>query len=327
MKRLTLDEFRRHRHDFDQLVAETSEIDTYCSSSYWVIPATQALFPDHDPWIWRAETTEGYVTLAKGYHARIGHYLQPLEASWGLASPLIGTDVEALTDELARELQQYHHEWEMLFLSGLFQESPQFQQLMNAFRPEYALGVGPSMSRHVASLEGGFEGYFSRRNSKFRSNMRRAERRADEDGIHTEYVADVPKADWREVFERILGIESHSWKAEEDSGIIGGPMRDFYRRMMPFLAEDDALRVVFVTLDGVDIAYCFGGVFGSLYRGLQLSYHDDYSEYSAGNLAQLEMIRGLCREGLETYDMGQAMDYKSRWADDTRTSVALIVRK
>jgi hypothetical protein len=327
MQRLTLDELREHRHDFDRFVAETPSIDTYCSSSYWIVPATRALFPDHDPWIWRSETTDGYVALAKGYHARIGHYLQPLEASWGLAAPLIGRDIAALAEEFARELHQYHHEWEMLFLSGVFQESPQFEHLMEAFRTEYALGVGPSMSRHVASLDGGFEGYVSRRSSKFRSNMRRAERQAEEAGVESEYLDDVGEDRARDVFDRILRVESHSWKAEEDSGIIAGPMRDFYRRMVPMLAEDGALRVVFLTLDGVDIAYCFGGLFDGLYRGLQLSYHDDYSDYSPGNLAQLEMLRGLCDEGIATYDMGQAMDYKSRWADDTRTSVALIVRK
>jgi len=67
-------------------------------------------------------------------------------------------------------------------------------------------------------------------------------------------------------------------------------------------------------------------LFEHLYRGLQLSYHDDYGDLSPGNLAQLAILEGLCEEGVETYDMGQAMDYKSRWADEERESIALIVR-
>jgi CelD/BcsL family acetyltransferase involved in cellulose biosynthesis len=96
--------------------------------------------------------------------------------------------------------------------------------------------------------------------------------------------------------------------------------------MIPMLAEDEALRVSYVTLDGVDIAYCFGGVLGDLYRGLQLSYHDDYGDLSPGNLAQWVMLEGLADEGIATYDMGQSMDYKERWSDREETSVALIIR-
>jgi cation/acetate symporter len=73
--------------------------------------------------------------------------------------------------------------------------------------------------------------------------------------------------------------------------------------------------------------FTYGGLFEDLYRGLQLSYHDDYGDLSPGNLAQLAVLEGLCEEGIQTYDMGQAMDYKSRWADEERESIALIVRK
>ncbi|MFB6351954.1 MAG: GNAT family N-acetyltransferase, partial [Bradymonadaceae bacterium] len=135
------------------------------------------------------------------------------------------------------------------------------------------------------SLEGGYDGYFSRRSSKFRSNMRRARKKADEEGVESVYLApDGDEVD--EVFDRILAIEQHSWKAENNSGIATGPMRKFYGQMVPMLAEDDKLRVAFVQTDDTDIAYCFGGLFEDLYRGLQLSYHDDYSDLSPGNLAQ-----------------------------------------
>ena len=315
------------RQDFDRRVGETPDIDRFCSSSYWILPALDALFPNHQGWVGKSTASDGYIALAKGSHPRIGNYLQPMEASWGLAGPLVGAQVEILVDEFAAELRRQHDEWDMLFLSGIFEGSLQFQHLVRAFRLEYTVGVGPSMSRHVASLEGGFDGYFSRRSSKFRSNMRRARRKAEEAGIRTEYLTPSSETDTDALFERILNVERNSWKAQNNSGIATGPMRDFYEQMVPMLTDDGALRVVFVELDGSDIAYCFGGLFESLYRGLQLSYHDDYRDYSAGNLAQLAMLEGLCDEEIEIYDMGQAMDYKSRWADEERESIALIVRK
>lgn len=327
MKPLNLEEFRAVRHDYDRLVAETPNIDPFCSSSYWIIPALEALFPDHRAWIHRTRNSEGYVALARGYHARIGYYLQPMEASWGLAGLLVGTSVPKLVDEFAAHVKKHQGEWDMLFLSGIFEGSAQYQHLLRAFHGQYAVGIGPTMARHLASLEGGFEGWFERRSSKFRSNIRRAREGADEAGLESEYLSDFSEDEVASTLDRIMEVERNSWKAEDNSGIATGPMRNFYERMVPMLAEDGALRVAILSIDGTDVAYCFGGIFESLYRGLQLSYHDEYGDLSPGNLAQIAMLEGLCEEGIETYDMGQAMDYKSRWADEERESLALIVRK
>lgn len=328
MRAVSYDDLLAERGHYDRRVGETPAIDSFCTSSYWNFSAFETLFADHDPWIRRAEDVDGYVALARGQHPHIGNYLQPFEASWGLASPLVGGRPRALVREFAREIRRADLEWNMLFLSGVFEESPQFREFVRQFRPEYDLGIGPEMARNVASLRGGIGSYLQRRSSKFRSNLRRAKQRADEEGFETEYCASFDGASEVEsIFERILAVEAQSWKADEGTGILESPMRDFYERMVPMLAGDGALRVSFLRRGETDIAYCFGGVVEGLYRGLQLSYHDDYGEYSAGNLAQLAMIEGLCEEGIETYDMGQAMDYKERWAEQTRESVALIVRR
>lgn len=329
MKHVTREAFDDHRRQFDACVRETPDIDPFCSSSYWVLPAYDALFPDHEFNVFKAERSDGWVALAAGQQASLGRYLQPLEASWGLAGPLVGDDVEALVGEFAEHMDR-HHDWDLIFLSGIFEDSAQFLQVVRRFQHGYFVGVGPSMGRNIATLKGGFDAYMSRRTSKFRSNMRRAREKADEAGIGSEYLRSFgnPEAG-RQVFERILEVESNSWKADDDSGILSPPMRTFYEQMVPMLADDDRLRIGFVTLDGQDIAYCFGGVFDGRYRGLQLSYHDDYSEYSPGNLAQLVVLQGLADEpdDIHTYDMGQAMDYKQRWADRTRESVALVIRR
>jgi len=326
MESLTLEQFRDRRADFDRLVADSPDLDPFCSSSYWIVPAFHALFPEHEAWIRRATGTDGYVALARGFHPHIGEYLQPLEASWGLANPLVGPEPRALAEEFARHADAESARWDMLFLSGLFEDSAQMRHLVRAFEDRHTVGLGPSMGRDVATLRGGFEGWFERRSSKFRSNIRRAVRKADEAGLQRTYRESFENGDSDALFDRILAVERNSWKARDDSGIASGRMREFYARMIPLLIADDALRVAFVTLDDTDIAYCFGGLFGNRYRGLQLSYHDDHGDYSPGNLAQITMLRGLDREGIETYDMGQAMEYKSRWSDGRQVSRALIVR-
>ncbi|MFU8806973.1 MAG: GNAT family N-acetyltransferase, partial [Bradymonadaceae bacterium] len=69
------------------------------------------------------------------------------------------------------------------------------------------------------------------------------------------------------------------------------------------------------------------GIFQDTFRGLQMSYHDDYRDHSPGSLAQLALIENLCEEGIRSYDLGSDMEYKRQWAEEGLGTVALIVRK
>lgn len=328
MRRLDTREFRERLDRFDQQVARTPDVDRFCSSSCWVMPAFEALSPDHDLWVFEASKSDGFVALCKGSHPRVGRYLQPLEASWGLASPIVGEDVVAVTREFVNEARQLAGQWDILFLTGISEDSRQFEELVRGFQADHFMGVGPSMGRQFASLDGGLEGLLSRRSSKFRANIRRALRDADEAGIRFQYLSDFDDPqDCDRVFDRIIRVERESWKGRQGVGIAQGRMYDFYKSMLPCLAQKDALRVIFATLDDVDIAYCFGGLFQSTYRGLQMSYHQGYRDHSPGNLVQVEMIRNLYEEGIDVYDMGQSMDYKSSWTDGEFETVAVIVRR
>lgn len=327
MRRLDLQEFCDRLDEFDRQVARTPDIDRFCSASCWVIPAFEALSPDHELWVWEASKTEGFVALCKGSHPRVGRYLQPLEASWGLAGPIIGADVEGVTREFVNEARRMRDRWDILFLTGISEDSRQFEELVRGFQSDHFMGVGPSMGRQFADLEGGLEGFLSRRSSKFRANIRRSLRDADAEGIKFQYLADFDdEAECQRVFDRVIRVERESWKGRQGVGIAGGRMYDFYKRMLPCLAAKDALRVIFATVDDTDIAYCFGGLFEETYRGLQMSYHQAYGDHSPGNLVQIEMIRNLHDEGIRVYDMGQSMDYKSSWTDGEFETVAVIVR-
>jgi hypothetical protein len=327
MKRLSSEDFVDQLDAFDAAVRETPDIDHFCSASPWALSAFEALTFDHELWALAAEDTAGYVALSYGEHERIGRYLQPLEASWGLCTPIIGQDVASVVDEFAAYARRVTETWDLLFLSGLVEGSRQFVELIRAFQRDHFVGLGPSMGRMSASLEGGLDGFLERRSSKFRSNIRRAQRKGRDAGVEYDYYdhADSPE-DALELFERIIAIEKTSWKGKEAAGIASGRMHEFYRKMVPRLAARDMMRVVFAREDDTDIAYCFGGVMMNTYRGLQMSYHDEFKELSPGNLVQMAMIEALCEEGVETYDMGQAMDYKSSWTDDELETVALIVR-
>lgn len=319
-------QFLERSQAFDLAVMQTDGIDQFCSSSAWILPAHQAFLPEHTLWI--QEYEHGFAALARGEDPNLGVYLHPLEASWALASPLIGRNAASLTRAFVETCRHHDTSWNLLFLSGISPQSVQFRELVRGFRRDFSMGLGTSSMRRVADLQYGVDGFLANRASKFRSNLRRARRRAEKSGILYEYLPESATTQqalaW---FERALRIEALSWKGKTDTGIIDGPMKVFYQVMLPMLAERKSLRFVFVTLDGQDIAYCFGANFNGQFRGLQMSYDDAYSEHSPGSLAQFEMIIRLCEEKIQSYDLGSDMDYKQHWAEEGLETVALVVRR
>jgi hypothetical protein len=325
VERLTYEELREEADAFDARVSRTPDVDVFCSSSPWVFSARDAFAPEFDDWIARSE--HGYVALIEGKHERLGRFRQAFEASWCLACPFAGRDVRALAEEFVRVSVREESEWDLLFLSGITQRSALYEGIVESFAPRFFVGLGPSVGRYVASLDGGVDGFLSRRSSKMRANLRRLRRRADEQGVKVRYVSRFEPGEWEGLYEEILAIERRSWKGKAESGIVDGNMQRFYREMLPRLERKGALRVLFLEQAGEPFAFVFGGVLGETYRGLQLSFDEDFKGLSPGNLAQVELIERLCEEGVGRYDLGSELDYKASWAEERVETVSLIIRR
>lgn len=326
MKPLTIYELRSRANEHFEAVRRTPGIDHFCSSLDWLLPAHEAFWPDQPLLLFEAESG-GFVTLSRGFNPRTGRFLQPLEASWCLASPIVGESIVDVVEEFALEFI-VRADWELLYLSGIPTNSPAHNALISSFAPTSQIGLGQKTRRYVGSLEGGFESYLARRSPKFRANMRRSRRRAEEANVEYEYLSSVEDAEVEDLYERILAVEERSWKGMDGTGILDGGMNVFYRRMLPRLARRDALRVLFASADGQDIAFVFGGLFDDIYRGLQLSYDEDHRSLSPGNLVQYAIIEQLCAEGIAHYDLGSELEYKARWGSGgLETTTLWIWRK
>lgn len=309
---------------FDDAVARTPECDRFCSSSPWALSAYEAFHADTDPFV--LELDSGWAALMLAPTPGLGRCAFPLEATWGFASALIGPDPRSVVRDLAAALAELRGSWDSLYLLGLKREGLAFQELVRCFARRFTLGIGRTTVRCVASLEGGEHGFLSRRSAGFRENLRRADRRAGAAGVTFE--RSLPGAvDLERVMARILAVERRSWKGLDGDGIDSGRMLTFYQAMFPRLVAQGSLRAGFLTRDGEDLAFIVGGIADGSYRGLQVSFVADApADLGLGNLAQLGMIRWLVDEGCATYDLGQDMPYKHRWAEQRVTSVALVVR-
>ncbi len=323
MDSLTIYQLRNRSQAHFAAVEATEGIDRFCSSLDWILPAHEAFIPDHP--LYLRESDNGFVTLARGFNPRIGRYLQPLEASWCLASPIVGTNPQELVAEFATEFRTTEEDWDLLYLSGIPQDSVIFRSLVRQFHASHRIGLGHKTKRYVASLEGGLDGFLERRSSKFRANLRRSQRLADDEGVTYQWFASVDEKESLELYERVLLIEERSWKGQNGTGILDGGMNDFYRIMIPRLARRGALRLLIASIGETDVAYVFGGLMGDSYRGLQLSFDDDYRKMSLGNLMQLGMIERLCEENVMSYDLGSELEYKARWAEQQLETITMWV--
>ncbi len=171
----------------------------------------------------------------------------------------------------------------------------------------------------AASLEGGLDGFLSRRSANHRKKLRQSLRRAREAGVLFERRRPASVEQGKAVFDRILAVERTSWKGIGRCGMDQADMHRFYAAMLRRLSVSRDAHVMFATHEGRDIGFIFGGMAGAIYRGQQFSFDDQYADMSVGNLLQFEQIRWLCDEGAQRYDMGPlygpSMEYKHHWTE------------
>jgi CelD/BcsL family acetyltransferase involved in cellulose biosynthesis len=309
--------------DFDREVAQTPAIDRFCSASAWVLSAAAALMPPRAAFSFRGR--HGYLAMCRGVHPAGFPYIEPIELAWGLAAPLIGQDAEALVAEVVPVLAA-RRDWQLAIISGHTVSGPQRRALDATLPARWERRRGQPTVRHVASLEGGVDGFLSRRSRDLRKSIRKSERAARERGMTFESVR-VGEHEAAALYDRIQAVEARSWKSAEGVGIHVGAMRAFYGQMLPRLCMLGQQRTIFARLGDKDVGYILGAVMGEEYRGLQFSYDDALSEFGVGGLLQMQQVRELCAEGVARYDLGTEMDYKRRWAEEImETEMLVLVR-
>jgi len=320
MKRLSLEAFSEQEGAFDEAVMVSGAIDVFCSSSDWVLPASSALMSPREPWIFEEEGS--YWAFMRSLHSGGFSYLEPLEAMWALACPVVGDDIDRLADGIEALCAQPAEDWRLMLLAGLPPKHPLLEALVERLGERYRLGLGESTVRLVAELRDGIDVYLGRRSKGFRRSLRRSQSKAQAASITIEDASTLPAT---ELFARIVEIEKRGWKGRDAVGIVSGPMHDFYEEMLPRLEKRGAAQVRFATQGGVDLAYIMGGIRGDTYRGLQFSYDADFGEYALGNLLQAAQMTHCASVGAHRYDLGMSMDYKQRWSDKEHETVSLFL--
>lgn len=309
------EEFLRH---WRALAMRTEAADPVCCGSAWQLAWLDANEPDARLWWMSSQDSAAVFTLSMD----IGRpfMLRPPESGWCFGSTLFGPDSPEMLLKMLAELESRGCGIPALaMLAACIRGSREWLGLKRTFGRRAGFYPQDVFHNAVASLEGGVDGWLSRRSANFRQKLKKALKAGAAVGITFEPHQPLTEKEGEELYQRMLAVEQKSWKGQMGSGICERLSKKFYRCLLRRLIPDKNARVMFARHGEEDIGYIFGSTLEGIYRGQQFSFARDWQSFSVGNLMQYHVICELCEENFWRYDMGAAdgprMAYKSRWTD------------
>lgn len=294
--------------------------DSFCSAPDWSL-AFHAVFSPERP-VYYAVSEQGLILFGYFFSDTGTLFLLPLEDSWIFGQNILGLEAPFLLAACLEEIKETLRPQKLVaVLGGVQMPSLMATSIFQKFRDRYRLFREQTTGAAIASLEGGFDGWLARRSANHRAKLRKASRKAREQGVSFERHRPAP-AQVAGLYQRVLAVEAQSWKGQGRCGMAESPAREFYERLLGRLAQRREALLIFARQAGEDVGFIFGGLAGPVYRGQQFSYRADIASLSIGNLLQMAKIRWLCELGVERYDMGPItgprMEYKKHWVEQRK---------
>ena len=303
-----------------QHAARSCELpDPYCSEPDWVL-SYHLTHGRQRPMLMLFEHGNAIVLAQESMSNGQPVFVSP-ESSWLYDRPLLGADPIPLFFHAIDLIEKRFGQKKMppIILGGIWPHQPLSNELLLNLGHIFSFFLYTQGKQCAASLEGGVDGFLSRRSSNFRAKLKKSVHKAREAGVSYERVAPECESMVRQTFDRMLKVEAQSWKGLEENGLLHPLAGNFYKELLRRQARHHAARVIFARHEEEDIGFIFGGVTGAIYRGQQFSYDQSWKSFSIGNTLQYEQITWLCEEGALRYDMGPIsgpkMGYKAHWTE------------
>ncbi len=310
---------RPERHNaWLEAALSTKQTDPFCCTPAWQLSFHETFAPARRLLV--KESADNVIVFAEEVFPPHRIFLTPLEQHWFFGCPLLGGQAVELLSEAVADLERiYAPLFPRIVISGIRPGGKLSRRLARALGDRFHFFLLAGGLQCAASLEGGVDGFLSRRSANHRNKLKKAVRRARERGVYFEYVAPASSPEAATTFSRMLAVELTSWKGIAECGMAEPPVSSFYALLLRRLSATGNGRVIFARHEEKDIGFICGGMAGNIYRGQQFSYDDRWKNFSIGNLMQLEKITRLCEQGAVRYDMGPLsgprMEYKAHWTE------------
>lgn len=167
-----------------------------------------------------------------------------------------------------------------------------------------------------------WEEYESRLGTKVKSDLRRRRRRLDDQGHVTIEVHDG-SVGLEALLHEGFRVEAAGWKGAAGTAIASSPTtRRFHGQIARWAAERGLLRLCFLRLDGVALAFDYDIEADGVYYAVKGGYDEEFRRFSPGKMLRMEAIEGAFARDIVRYEfLGANEPYKLEWADQLRTLV------
>jgi CelD/BcsL family acetyltransferase involved in cellulose biosynthesis len=158
-----------------------------------------------------------------------------------------------------------------------------------------------------------------------RSDLRRAQRRAESLGDVSHEILTPSPAEVDPLLEEAVRVEAAGWKGTAGTALAHDPVRHaIYSRYAAAACSQGILRLCFLRIGGRAAAMQVAVETGNRFWLLKVGYDEQFARCSPGSLLLAETIRHAATRGLHSYEfLGHAESWTRPWTRDARRCVHL----
>lgn len=231
------------------------------------------------------------------------------------------------SEEAARQLSQVlfarrPHRIELSFLSPTAAGVPLTLEAAEA--AQYRVRTESVQAAPYVDTDRTWESYESELRRKFRGELRRRQRRLEEEGRLTLEISSGTEG-LDELLEEGFRVEGSGWKGEYGTSIESHPAtRRFYTEVARWSAERGWLRLAFLRLDGQAIAFDYCFEYNRVHYLLKTGYDPAYKKFAPGMIIRHLMLKRAFAENIVTYDfLGEDYTWKREWTSNQQERLFL----
>jgi len=222
---------------------------------------------------------------------------------------------EAALEAIWTALRTRKRRWDVVRMEEVPADAPVLDPLLRAARRDGS-PVGAWRGAQVPYLrtEGSWEEYHATLSQGMRANLRRRNRQLREKGDVRYRCVSAPEA-VPEALRIGLPLEGSGWKASQGSAIVSSAtLTSFYSEWAAVAAENGWLRLSFLDVAGIPVAFDFSTLYGGRYYDLKMGYDPAWGRFSVGQIIKAEILRRCFESDTREYDfLGQTMRAKDDW--------------
>lgn len=306
-----------------------------CVSFEWSVALSENQLGAHaDLWIVllkRGDRVIGIVPLMRDTHTFAGisvHTMRPMAERCSTHSDLLIAeyDDEAM-DALVSAICAMPQKWDEFRLARLLVAARLKEVLESTLRRSgLVYCLRPESPSFFLDLPDDYGSYLSTRNGKFRSYLKRMERRLSERGC-VEFRVCTSVLDVDSMYAALLAVELDSWKHAHGTAITSiHSQRGFYDDLCRSAAEIGILHLSVLFLDARPVAHNLGLISNGRYYYLKTSYVSALKAVAPATVARAWLIRALIESGVREFDFpAEPYDWERHWTDHLRHHEGLTV--